>query len=72
LVEDVEFFIDFILGSFILFNPVLVVSSFDFSGLSNLVQKLLAKVNDLLNGVLVSLDWGGGGDGSEDVEESRP
>jgi hypothetical protein len=71
-VEDIEFFGDFVLGSFVFFNPVLVVSSFDFSGLSDLVEELLAEINDLLDGVLVSLDGGGGSDGGEDVEEGGP
>jgi hypothetical protein len=71
-VECVKLFSDFSLGSFVLFNPVLVVSSFDFSGLGDLVQELLAEVNNLLDGVRVGLDWCGGGDGGEDVEEGRP
>jgi hypothetical protein len=71
-VECVKLISDFSLGSFVLFNPVLVVSSFNFSGLSDLVQELLAEVNNLLDGVLVGLDGSGGGDGGEDVEEGRP
>jgi len=71
-IEGVELVRDFSLGSFVFFNPVLVISSFDFSRLSDLVQEGLAKVNNGLDGVRVSLDGGGGSDGGEDVEEGAP
>lgn len=71
-VELVEFFSDFVSGSFVLSNPVLVVFSFDFSGLGDLVEELLAEVDDGLDCGLVSLDGSGGGDGGEDVEEGVP
>jgi hypothetical protein len=71
-VDLVELFGDFSLGSLVLVNPVLVVSSFDFSGLGDLVEELLAEVDNLLNGSLVGLDGCGGGDGGEDAEEGGP
>jgi hypothetical protein len=68
----VEFVVGLFFGSVVFLDPMLIVSSFDFSGLGNLFEELVAKGDDVLDGGLVSLDWGGGGDTGEHLEECVP
>jgi len=49
-------------GGLVLSNPVLVISSLDLSGLGDLSDQLVAKVDDSLDQTGVGLDGGGGGD----------
>lgn len=46
----------------VFFNEVVVVSSLDLSGFTDLSNELLAEVNDSLDEGLVSLDWGSSSD----------
>jgi len=54
---------------FVLFNPMLVGASLDFSGFGDLVQEVVAEGEDLLNSLSVSLDGGRGGDLGEELED---
>lgn len=46
----------------VFFNEVVVVSSLDLSGFTDLSNELLAEVNDSLDEGLVSLNWGSSSD----------
>jgi len=49
-------------GGVVFGNPVLVGSSFDFSGFGNLVEEFITDVDDLFNSLSVGLNGGSGGD----------
>jgi len=49
-------------GGVVFGNPMLISSSFNFSGFGNLVQEFITDVDDLFNSLSVSLDGGSSGD----------
>lgn len=59
-------------GDLVFVNPVFVVSSFDFSGFSDFTDQVVTQSNNSVDGGLVGLDGGIGGDGGQDVEDSVP
>jgi len=69
-------FIDSVLelssGGVVFRDEVVVILSFDFSGFSNLVQKLVTKSDNLFNSGLIGLDGGGSGDLGHHLEDSVP
>lgn len=59
-------------GIVVLGNPGFVLSAFDFAGLGDLFEEVVDEGEDLLDGVSVSLDGGGGGDLGEELEDLVP
>jgi hypothetical protein len=53
-------------------DPSVVGSSFDFSGVSDLFEEVVAEFEDLVDGRLVGLDGSSGGDGGEELEHVAP
>lgn len=60
--QDGNLLIQSVSNVVVFFNEVVVVSSFNLSGFTDLSNELLAKVNDSLDEGLVSLDWGSSSD----------
>lgn len=60
--QDGNLLIQSVSNVVVFFNEVVVVSSLNLSGFTDLSNELLAKVNDSLDEGLVSLDWGSSSD----------
>lgn len=60
--QDGNLLIQSVSNVVVFFNEVVVVSSFNLSGFTDLSNELLAKFNDSLDEGLVSLDWGSSSD----------
>lgn len=67
-----DFITELLSRCLIFLNPVLIVSSFDFSRLSNFVEKLITKIYYSLDEGGVSLDGGRGCDLGEEVKDLVP
>lgn len=60
--QDGNLLIQSVSNVVVFFNEVVVVSSLNLSGFTDLSNELLAKFNDSLDEGLVSLDWGSSSD----------